>query len=168
MSDRHQYDPGRYDPDAAGGIEPPAAGSEVKCRILKEGTEYTESKSSGNPMLVVKMVVEEGQEGAGFHFWHYIVLNNEYVDQKIGALLDSCGLPTKTKQVITPMRLAGRICKVRVKHEEYKGESKAKIAWLIPKKKQGFKPEEGEAPPEEVPNTDQIQPTKDGDDSLPF
>ena len=121
------FDRENYTPPPRGFELPPEGPAEVS--IIECGERQS---NSGNPMLEIKCVVEDGQKGAGAHLWHYIVLNNQYSISNIGAVLESCGeLPEGTAD-LEPMDFIGLRGKVEVKHEEYQGQTKAKIAWWIP------------------------------------
>lgn len=140
----YKFKGNKYDPERAvrSKSELPVAGSIVSVRIIskqdagnKDGVGTAECVSArGNPMLVVHSVVEEGQQGDGCWLFDYIVLNNEYTDQRIGALLDATGHDMeKDGHLVEAQQLVGKRGYVRVKHEPYKGEMRAKIAyWIVP------------------------------------
>ena len=132
MGTAYEYNPAGYDPDKAGAEwELPTAGENRKVRILKEGTKDSKSKSSGNPMIELKLEVLENQQGAGCYLYHYVVMNNEWTDQNIGSILASCGMnPTKGMR-ISAATFVGKVAVVRIKHDTHEGKTHAKVAWFV-------------------------------------
>jgi hypothetical protein len=94
--------------------------------IIEHAVEKT--SSSGREMMELTCVVQ-GPERAGAKLWDYIVYN-EHADRKFRDILRSCGLPD-LMQDITPELFEGATGRVKVKHELYQGERKAKIHYWI-------------------------------------
>ncbi|MEG0898466.1 MAG: DUF669 domain-containing protein [Oscillospiraceae bacterium] len=87
---------------------------------------------SGNDMLVVTLDVS-GHNGS---LWHYIVFmpdNTVMTNTKLSQFWNCFGIPEGNMNIAT---WAGKIGAIRVKHEQYNGETQAKIAYLIKKDKQ--------------------------------
>ena len=89
--------------------------------------------SSGNQGYEITLSIN----GYNSKMWFYLVLdksNPAQTNQRIGEFFDSFGITTRTfgngKQWI------GSVGAVRVKHETYKGENRAKVAYVIAKNRQ--------------------------------
>lgn len=140
-----------YDPDKTVRASIPPVGSIVAVRIVgSDETEFdwagTREKLSqaGNPILQVHAAVESGEPGEGCWLFDYIVLNSEYTGQRVGGLLDALGFDMSAKgYVLDPRMLVGRRGYVKIKHETYKDEPRARIAyWVVPSQydKHGLRP----------------------------
>ena len=113
----------------------PIPAGEHRVRI-SEVTEKT--FNSGNQGFEVTMDVS----GYNSKLWFYLVLDHsdtKKTNQRIGSFFDSFG--------ITDVNLGnyrtwlGKVGAVRVKHEQYMGDTKAKIAYCISRKNQDKLPE---------------------------
>ena len=120
------FDPRDYETKDFGPI--PAGEHRVRIADVSERT-----FSSGNEGFEITFDVS-GHSGK---LWYYLVLNRadtKRTNQNIGSFFDSFG--------ITDANLAnyrtwiGKVGAVKVKHEEYMGESKAKVAYCISRKNQ--------------------------------
>lgn len=119
----------------------PEAGSIVAVQVVgprpgKDGAEFggtcERQSKSGNDMLQVHAIVEPNMVGASCWLFDYILLGTDYTEQKVGALLDALGFDLSVAGYnVTPDTLIGRRGYVRIKHEEYNGETRAKIAYWI-------------------------------------
>jgi hypothetical protein len=95
-------------------------------------------RNSGNEGFEITLDVS----GYNSKLWYYLVLDpsdTKKTNQRIGTFFDSFG--------ITDMNMAhshgwvGKVGAVRVKHEEYQGDNKAKVAFCISKARQDKLPE---------------------------
>lgn len=140
----YKFNKNNYDADRASKPKSslPDAGSIVLVRLISEsdagfewcGTKETKSKA-GRAMLQVHCMVEKGYRGEGCWMLDYILLDNEYTDQRVGALLDATGHDMSKAQTfaLDAKRLCGKHAYVRVKHEDYEGEPRARVAyWIVP------------------------------------
>ena len=113
----------------------PIPAGEHRVRIA-EVTEKT--FNSGNQGFEVTMDVS----GHNSKLWYYLVLDHsdtKKTNQRIGSFFDSFGI---TDANLGNYRTwLGKVGAVRVKHEQYMGESKAKIAYCISRKNQDKLPE---------------------------
>jgi hypothetical protein len=88
--------------------------------------------NTGNQMI--KLVLEVS--GYNSTIWHFIVFmqdNQKMTNQKLGELWNSFGMQQGNLNLQTWI---GKVGAAKVKHEDYKGESKAKIAFFLNKEKQ--------------------------------
>lgn len=83
---------------------------------------------AGKDMMELECVIQ-GPTRSGAHLWDYIVYDDRAA-RKFRGILRSCGLP-EFQQEITPELLEGCTGTVRVKHELYQGERKAKLHYWI-------------------------------------
>lgn len=133
----------------------PEGGHRVRIAEVNERT-----FSSGNEGYEIVMEVS----GHGGKLWYYLVLNRAdeaATNQRLGTFFNCFGISNYVlgngKQWI------GKVGGVYVKHEPYNGETKAKVQYLMSKKKQ-----------EELPSwqgnaaAQQPQPVIINDDDLPF
>ena len=93
-----------------------------------------EEQISNSGRQMIKLVLEV----SGYHstIWHFIVFMNEnqkLTNQKLGELWNSFGIPQGNFNLNT---WVGKVGAAKVKHEEYKGETTAKIAYFISKERQ--------------------------------
>lgn len=83
-----------------------------------------------------------GVSGYNGKLWHYLVLKQEdpkKTNQSIGSLFDSFGI---TDYDLSHYRnWIGKVGAVRVKHEDYNGNTSAKVAYCISRAKQEKLPE---------------------------
>ena len=89
--------------------------------------------NSGNEGYEITLSVN----GHNSKLWYYLVLNPgnvEGTNQRIGAFFNSFGI-TNTAMG-TGKQWIGSVGAVRVKHEEYNGETSAKVAYCISRSKQ--------------------------------
>ena len=99
---------------------------------------------------VVEKVFRSGKEGyeivldvSGYNskLWFYLVLNKDDVkqtNQNIGAFFNSFGITGN--QMGTGKQWIGKVGAARVKHEEYNGQTSAKVQYLISRSKQDSLP----------------------------
>ena len=94
--------------------------------------------STGNQGFEITMDVS----GYNSKLWYNLVLDHsdtKKTNQRIGSFFDSFGI---TDVNLTNYRAwTGKVGAVRVKHEDYRGEAKAKIAYCIARSKQDKLPE---------------------------
>jgi hypothetical protein len=140
----YKFKRSNYDPKKKASSDIPAAGSIVAVQIVskKEVADFDwagtiETKSSkGRPMLRIHTKVCKGQDGEGCWIMEYIVLDNDYADQNIGSMLDALGFDMDGGVAgynVTPSLIEHKRAYVRIKHEEYNGESRPRIAyWISP------------------------------------
>ena len=117
--------------------------------------------NSGNQMI--KLVLEVS--GYNSTIWHYIVFmpeNQKLTNQKLGEFWNSFGIPQGNFNL---QQWVGKVGAGKVKHEEYNGESNAKVAYFFKKEKQDSLPAWQE-PSKAAPAFEEI-PTPD-DADLPF
>ena len=121
------YDPSQYEEKKP--FEPIPAG-DYRARVA----DVTEKRfNSGNEGYEITLDVS----GQNSKLWFYLVLNPNDVkatNQRIGAFFDSFGI---TDNVLgSGQQWIGKIGAVRVKHEEYNGNTSAKVAFCISKNRQ--------------------------------
>jgi hypothetical protein len=83
---------------------------------------------------MIKLVLEVS--GYNSTIWHFIVFmqdNQKMTNQKLGEMWNSFGIPQGNLNL---QSWVGKVGAAKVKHEDYKGESKAKIAFFLNKEKQ--------------------------------
>lgn len=122
-----------------------------------------EEQISGTGKQMIKLTLEVS--GYSSTIWHYIVFmpdNQKLTNQKLGELWNSFGIPQGNFNLNS---WVGKVGAAKVKHEEYNGESNAKIAYFINKDRQDKlpawkEPNKSSGGFEEIPT-----PT---DDDLPF
>lgn len=106
-------------------------------RVRIASAEEQTSSKSGNQMI--KLVLDVS--GYNSTIWHYVVFmpdKQEYTNQKLGELFSSFGIQPGN------FNLAGWVGKVgaaKVKHEQYEGETNAKISYFIGKDRQDKLPD---------------------------
>ena len=105
----------------------PAGDHRVRIASAEEQT-----SKSGNQMI--KLVLDVS--GYNSTIWHYLVLLNDnpkMVNQKLGELWNSFGIPQGNFDLNS---WKGKVGAAKVKHESYNNEPTAKIAYFIKKEKQ--------------------------------
>ena len=93
-----------------------------------------EEQISGSGRQMIKLVLEVS--GYSSTIWHFIVFMNEnqkLTNQKLGELWNSFGIPQGNFNLNS---WVGKVGAAKVKHEDYKGEPNAKIAYFINKERQ--------------------------------
>lgn len=93
-----------------------------------------EEQTSGSGRPMIKLVLEVS--GYNSTVWHYIVFmvdNPKLTNQKLGEFWDSFGIQQGNLNV---QSWVGKVGAAKVKHEDYNGESNAKIAYFIKKDRQ--------------------------------
>ena len=93
-----------------------------------------EEQTSGNGRQMIKLVLEVS--GYNSTIWHYIVFmpeNQKLTNQKLGEFWNSFGIAQGNFNL---QSWIGKVGAGKVKHEEYNGESNAKVAYFISKSKQ--------------------------------
>lgn len=119
--------------------------------------------SAGNDMYEITLAVN----GYSSRIWHYLVLNRndpKKTNQRIGEFFNSFGIADHT--LGTGKQWVGKVGAVRVVHEEYNGNTSAKVAYVLNRKNQ-----DKLAPWKETAtaNTASVAPVADVDLSeLPF
>jgi len=150
-----KYDNKGYDPEQRQERKLPPAGSEVWVQVNPIGTQSYDThdgrSSKGNEMIVLQCQVMADEPGAGTWMIDYIV-NNEYATQNIGRRFDAMGIPQQQCDVDAAF-FVGRIGKVKVKYEEYKGEPRARIAYWISQENAGEPPVKIPDAPADIPVT---------------
>lgn len=127
--------------------------------VIIEHAREKQSKT-GKDMMELECVIQ-GPTRAGAHLWDYIVYDDRAA-RKFRAILRSCGLPEFARE-ITPELLEGCTGTVRVKHELYNGERRAKLHYWIESEPE---PEtDSDTPP---PPSVEDEPSSFGDDTIPF
>ena len=97
-----------------------------------------EEQISGSGRQMIKLVLDVS--GYNSTIWHYIVFmseNQKLTNQKLGELWNSFGIPQGNFNL---QSWVGKVGAAKVKHEEYNGESNAKIAYFISKDRQDKSP----------------------------
>jgi len=87
-------------------------------RVTIIGCESATSQSSGKPMQVLQVKVDQGEEGAGYTAKEYLVKG---VNWKIRQVMESCGLDPETDREITDVLFLERKALVTFKAEEWAG-----------------------------------------------
>ena len=122
-----------------------------------------EEQTSNSGRQMIKLVLEVS--GYNSTIWHYLVFmteNQKLTNQKLGAFWNSFGIPQGN---FTLNSWVGKVGAAKVKHEEYNGESTAKIAYFINKDRQDKLPAWRDANSTSVPSD--FTPVNDLGD-LPF
>ena len=122
-----------------------------------------EEQISESGKQMIKLVLEVS--GYSSTIWHFVVFlpdNTKLTNQKLGELWNSFGIPQGNFNLNS---WAGKVGAAKVRHEDYKGEPTAKIAYFINKDRQDKlpawqEPNKSGGVFEEIPT-----PT---DDDLPF
>ena len=89
--------------------------------------------SSGNEGYEITLAIN----GYNSKMWFYLVLdpsNKAQTNQRIGEFFDSFGITNRSMG--TGKQWIGSVGAVRVKHEPYNGENRAKIAYVIGRNRQ--------------------------------
>lgn len=101
--------------------------------VLERSVANKNAFSSGNEGYEITLAIN----GYSSRMWFYLVLdksNPAQTNQRIGEFFDSFGITTRSfgngKQWV------GSVGAVRVKHEPYKGENRAKVAYVIARNRQ--------------------------------
>lgn len=125
--------------------------------------------NSGNEGYEVTLDVS----GHGGKLWFYLVLDpndTKKTNQRIGSFFDSFGI-TDYNLANYP-RWKGKIGAVRVKHEEYNGDQKAKVAFCLAKRNQDKLPAWKETNPgfsaSAAPAPASFAPIMEAAEELPF
>lgn len=81
---------------------------------------------SGKNMIVLRVKIQHPE----YHneIFEYIV-DNEYAQQRIYDILTSCGVALTRGMAVTPQTFLNRTGKVRIKHEDYNGETQLRISF---------------------------------------
>lgn len=119
--------------------ELPLSGGVVMVEVLSPadvdfdwaGTKETVSKRSGRKMLQVHLKVCPNQIGEGCWIIDYILLDSDFTASRIGQMLDALGFDVTQNRKLNAKDLCGLRGYVRVKHEEYEGEPRARVAQWV-------------------------------------
>lgn len=85
---------------------------------------------NGKNMIVLQLQIQH-PEYSNIIFSH--IVDNEYAQQHIFNIMQSCGITPAKGMAITPQTFVNRSCRVRVKHEEFNGNVQIKVkTWLTP------------------------------------
>jgi hypothetical protein len=125
-----------------------------------------EEQMSSSGRQMIKLVLDVS--GYNSTIWHFIVLlqdNQKLTNQKLGELWNSFGIPQGNFNLNT---WVGKVGAAKVKHEEYQGETNAKVAYFIKKDRQDKLPAWQEPNNASVSVTAQDFTPIDIDDDLPF
>lgn len=129
---------------------------EGRYRVMIESAEMAISKSSGNDMLVIKLLVSNTQ----MHLWNYIVFLDdrpEITNRMLTQFFDSFGIENGDFDL---NHYVGKVGGCQVKHDE---QGRAKVQYFLSKKQQeSLPPFVGE-----LPKTTGFV-TVGGEDDLPF
>ena len=93
-----------------------------------------EEQTSSSGRQMIKLILDVS--GYSSTIWHFIVFmpeNQKLTNQKLGELWNSFGIPQGNFNL---QSWVGKVGAAKVKHEDYNGESNAKIAYFINKSKQ--------------------------------
>ena len=120
-----------------------------------------EEQTSNNNRQMIKLVLDVS--GYSSTIWHYIVFmpeNQKLTNQKLGELWNSFDIPQGNFNL---QQWVGKVGAAKVKHEEYQGETNAKIAYFISKDRQDKLPAW-----QEKSNASTATPIYTAADDLPF
>lgn len=135
-------------------------------RVRIEDVEFKQSKNSGKDMFEITLAVS-GYSGM---LWYYLVIDPndpKKTNQKIGTLFESFGITDYN--MMNYARWKGKVGGARVVHEEYNGEQKAKVRFLLNKKNQEKLPAaKFNAPAGATPVVNTYATIVDDDEGLPF
>ena len=106
-------------------------------RIRIKSAEKTTSKSSGNPMLKLEFEVS-GYNSKIFHNIVFLADRPEITNRNLTQFFDS--FKDIPEGDFNTANWIGKGGAAKVKHEEYNGNTNAKIQWFIHKDKQGGLP----------------------------
>lgn len=106
-------------------------------RIRIKSAEKTTSKRSGNPMLKLEFEVS-GYNSKIFHNIVFLADRREITNRNLTQFFDS--FKDIPEGDFNTANWIGKVGAAKVKHEEYNGNTNAKIQWFIHKDKQGGLP----------------------------
>ena len=90
------------------------------------------TSQNGNDMIVLTLDVS----GQASKLWYYMVFmpsNPQMTNQKLGAIFNSFGI---TPGDMNTQGWIGKVGACRVKHEQYNGETQARVSYFLGKEKQ--------------------------------
>lgn len=123
-----------YQRDESTGFKPIPVGDH---RIRIKVAEKTKSKSSGNPMIKFEFEVS-GYNSKIFHNIVFLPDRPEITNRNLTQFFDS--FKDIPEGDFNTANWVGKVGACHVKHEEYNGNTNAKVAWFIHKDKQGGLP----------------------------
>lgn len=134
-------------------------------RVRVKAVERLISKNSGNEMIKLTLTVSGSNS---YLFNHIVFMQNDpaKTNQMLGVFFNSFGMTPDMNE----NNWVGKVGACRVKHEEYNGEMRAKVAYFLTRKKQEtmppwVEPSSGNAVGADTRQFDEIVV---GDDDLPF
>ena len=122
-----------------------------------------EEKVSGNGNQMIVLTLEVS--GYSSRIWHNLTLlinNQKLTNQKLGELWNSFGIQQGNFNL---QQWVGKVGAAKIKHEDYNGESNAKVAYFINRDRQDKLPAWKE--PNNANNSSSFTPVDDSGD-LPF
>ena len=149
--------------NAADYVEPSFKPIPIGDHRVRIASAEEQTSSSGKQMI--KLVLEVS--GYSSTIWHFLVFlpeNQKLTNQKLGELWNSFGIPQGNFNL---QQWVGKVGAAKVKHEDYNGESNAKIAYFINKDRQDKLPAWQEPNKANVSGGFEAIPTPT-DDDLPF
>lgn len=85
---------------------------------------------NGKNMIVLQLQINH-TEYSNIIFDH--IVDNEYAQQRIFNIMNSCGITPTKGMAITPQTFVNHTCRIRVKHEDFNGNVQLKVkTWLTP------------------------------------
>jgi hypothetical protein len=115
---------------------------------------------SGKNMIALTVKIQHPEYRN--EMFDYIV-EGEYAQQRIHDILTSCGVVLQKGMAVTPQTFVNRTGKVRIKHEEYNGETQLRINYWKKADNPAPAPSRGVDPSFNPANNNNVNP-----DGIPF